>query len=137
VARGITSPTCSRARATLNDPASCDWAVPQKAATRLDRYGRALYEIAADVAFVAVPESSFTYRRDLTRDGGMNRLNLPTRDVNRARRVQERRFKADVWPQVARGKALGGGFMKTSKLRQLVFTTRSQKPPFQQIGPMD
>ena len=34
------------------NPASGDWAVPQKAATALDRYGR-VEEIAAMVAFVA------------------------------------------------------------------------------------
>ncbi len=39
------------------NPASGDWAVPQKAATALDRYGR-VDEIAAMVAFVAGPESA-------------------------------------------------------------------------------
>src|SRR6195256_1043876 len=36
------------------NPASGDWAVPQKAATALDRYGR-VDEIAAAVAFIAGP----------------------------------------------------------------------------------
>jgi 3-oxoacyl-[acyl-carrier protein] reductase len=53
------------------NPASCDWAVPQKAATALDRYGR-VDEIAAMVAFVAGPESSYITGTNLTVDGGMN-----------------------------------------------------------------
>jgi len=53
------------------NPASGDWAVPQKAATALDRYGRA-DEIAATVAFVAGPESSYITGANLTVDGGMN-----------------------------------------------------------------
>ena len=53
------------------NPASGDWAVPQKAATALDRYGRA-DEIAAMVAFVAGPESSYITGANLTVDGGMN-----------------------------------------------------------------
>src|SRR6266853_1069313 len=40
------------------NPAAGDWAVPQKAATSLDRYGH-VDEIAAMVAFVAGPESSY------------------------------------------------------------------------------
>jgi 3-oxoacyl-[acyl-carrier protein] reductase len=39
------------------NPASGHWAVPQKAATALDRYGL-VEEIAAMVAFVAGPEAS-------------------------------------------------------------------------------
>lgn len=53
------------------NPASGDWAVPQKAATALDRYGRA-EEIAAMVAFVAGPEASYITGTNLTVDGGMN-----------------------------------------------------------------
>jgi 3-oxoacyl-[acyl-carrier protein] reductase len=53
------------------NPASGDWAVPQKAATALDRYGR-VDEIAAMVAFVAGPESSYMTGANLTVDGGMN-----------------------------------------------------------------
>jgi 3-oxoacyl-[acyl-carrier protein] reductase len=53
------------------NPASGDWAVPQKAATALDRYGR-VDEIAAMVAFVAGPESSYIAGTNLTVDGGMN-----------------------------------------------------------------
>jgi len=53
------------------NPASSDWAVPQKAATALDRYGRA-DEVAAMVAFVAGPESSYITGANLTVDGGMN-----------------------------------------------------------------
>src|SRR6266705_836327 len=40
------------------NPAASEWAVPQKAATALDRYGR-VDEVAALVAFVAGPESSY------------------------------------------------------------------------------
>jgi 3-oxoacyl-[acyl-carrier protein] reductase len=40
------------------NPASGDWAVPQKAATALDRYGH-VDDIAAMVAFVAGPEASY------------------------------------------------------------------------------
>ncbi|MGA3190661.1 MAG: SDR family oxidoreductase [Bryobacteraceae bacterium] len=53
------------------NPATSDWAVPQKAATSLDRYGR-VEEIAAMVAFVAGPESSYITGSNLTVDGGMN-----------------------------------------------------------------
>jgi 3-oxoacyl-[acyl-carrier protein] reductase len=53
------------------NPASGDWAVPQKAATALDRYGLA-EEIAAMVSFVAGPESSYITGANLTVDGGMN-----------------------------------------------------------------
>ena len=53
------------------NPASGDWAVPQKAATALNRYGR-VEEIAAMVAFVAGPESSYITGANLTVDGGMN-----------------------------------------------------------------
>jgi 3-oxoacyl-[acyl-carrier protein] reductase len=53
------------------NPAAGDWAMPQKAATALDRYGRA-DEIAAMVAFVAGPESSYITGTNLTVDGGMN-----------------------------------------------------------------
>jgi 3-oxoacyl-[acyl-carrier protein] reductase len=53
------------------NPASGDWAIPQKAATALDRYGK-VDEIAAMVAFVAGPESSYITGANLTVDGGMN-----------------------------------------------------------------
>jgi 3-oxoacyl-[acyl-carrier protein] reductase len=53
------------------NPASGDWAVPQKAATALDRYGH-VDEVAALVAFVAGPESSYITGANLTVDGGMN-----------------------------------------------------------------
>jgi 3-oxoacyl-[acyl-carrier protein] reductase len=53
------------------NPASGDWAVPQKAATALDRYGR-VDEIADTVAFVAGPESSYITGANITVDGGMN-----------------------------------------------------------------
>src|SRR6202035_1745748 len=52
------------------NPASGDWAVRQKAATALDRYGR-VDEIAAMVAFVAGPESSYVTGTNLTVDGEM------------------------------------------------------------------
>ncbi|MCW3096129.1 MAG: 3-oxoacyl-(acyl-carrier-protein) reductase [Chthonomonadaceae bacterium] len=53
------------------NPAAGDWAVPQKAATALNRYGH-VEEIAAMVAFVAGPESSYITGANLTVDGGMN-----------------------------------------------------------------
>jgi len=53
------------------NPAAGDWAVPQKAATALDRYGH-VDEVAALVAFVAGPESSYITGANLTVDGGMN-----------------------------------------------------------------
>src|SRR3989440_5133364 len=53
------------------NPASGDWAVPQKAATALDPYGQA-DEVAALVAFIAGPESSYITGANLTVDGGMN-----------------------------------------------------------------
>ena len=53
------------------NPAAGDWAAPQKAATALDRYGN-VDEVAALVAFVAGPESSYITGANLTVDGGMN-----------------------------------------------------------------
>jgi 3-oxoacyl-[acyl-carrier protein] reductase len=53
------------------NPAAGDWAVPQKTATALNRYGH-VDEIAAMVAFVAGPESSYITGANLTVDGGMN-----------------------------------------------------------------
>ena len=53
------------------NPASGDWAVPQKAATTLDRY-KLVDEIAAAVAFIASPESSYMTGSNLTVDSGMN-----------------------------------------------------------------
>ena len=53
------------------NPASGDWAVPQKAATALGRYGR-VEEVAALVAFVAGPEASYITGSNLTVDGGTN-----------------------------------------------------------------
>ena len=53
------------------NPATGDWAAPQKAATALDRYGH-VDEVAALVAFVAGPESSYITGANLTVDGGTN-----------------------------------------------------------------
>jgi 3-oxoacyl-[acyl-carrier protein] reductase len=53
------------------NPAAGDWSVPQKAATALDRYGN-VDEVAAIVAFVAGPESSYITGANFTVDGGMN-----------------------------------------------------------------
>jgi 3-oxoacyl-[acyl-carrier protein] reductase len=53
------------------NPASGDWAVPQKAATALNRYGHA-NDIAAMVSLVAGPEGSYITGANLTVDGGMN-----------------------------------------------------------------
>jgi 3-oxoacyl-[acyl-carrier protein] reductase len=53
------------------NPATGDWAVPQKAATALNRYGH-VDEIAAMVSFVAGSEASYITGANLTVDGGMN-----------------------------------------------------------------
>jgi len=53
------------------NPAAGDWATPQKAATALGRYGH-VDEVAALVAFVAGPESSYITGANLTVDGGTN-----------------------------------------------------------------
>jgi 3-oxoacyl-[acyl-carrier protein] reductase len=53
------------------NPAGGDWAVPQKAATSLNRYGK-VEEVAALVAFIAGPESSYITGANLTVDGGTN-----------------------------------------------------------------
>src|ERR1700681_3808189 len=55
---------------TDTNPATGDWAVPQKAFTALDRYGH-VDEVAALVAFVAGPESSYITGANLNVDGGM------------------------------------------------------------------
>jgi 3-oxoacyl-[acyl-carrier protein] reductase len=53
------------------NPAEGDWATPQIAATALNRYG-SVDEVAALVAFVAGPESSYITGANLTVDGGTN-----------------------------------------------------------------
>ena len=53
------------------NPASGEWAVPQKAFTALGRYGR-VEEVAALVAFVAGPDASYITGTNLTVDGGTN-----------------------------------------------------------------
>ena len=53
------------------NPAAGEWAVPQKAATALDRYGH-VEEVAALVAFGAGPEASYITGANLTVDGGTN-----------------------------------------------------------------
>jgi 3-oxoacyl-[acyl-carrier protein] reductase len=53
------------------NPASGDWATPQKAVTALNRYGT-VDEVAALVAFVAAPDSSYITGANLTVDGGTN-----------------------------------------------------------------
>jgi 3-oxoacyl-[acyl-carrier protein] reductase len=53
------------------NPAEDDWAVSQKAATALGRYGD-VHEVAALVAFLAGPDSSYITGANLTVDGGTN-----------------------------------------------------------------
>jgi 3-oxoacyl-[acyl-carrier protein] reductase len=53
------------------NPAAGEWAVPQKAATALNRYG-SVDDVAALVAFVAGPEASYITGANLTVDGGTN-----------------------------------------------------------------
>jgi 3-oxoacyl-[acyl-carrier protein] reductase len=53
------------------NPAAGDWATPQISATALKRYGK-VEEVAALVAFVAGPESSYITGANLTVDGGTN-----------------------------------------------------------------
>jgi len=53
------------------NPASGEWSVSQKANTALGRYG-SVDEVAALVAFVASPESSYITGANLTVDGGTN-----------------------------------------------------------------
>ena len=53
------------------NPAAGDWAVPQKAVTALNRYGT-VDEVAALVAFIAGPHSSYITGANLTVDGGTN-----------------------------------------------------------------
>jgi 3-oxoacyl-[acyl-carrier protein] reductase len=53
------------------NPASGDWATPQRAVTALNRYGH-VDEVAALVAFIACPESAYITGANLTVDGGTN-----------------------------------------------------------------
>jgi 3-oxoacyl-[acyl-carrier protein] reductase len=53
------------------NPASGDWAAPQKAMTSLGRYGT-VDEVAALVAFVASPAAAYITGANLTVDGGTN-----------------------------------------------------------------
>jgi 3-oxoacyl-[acyl-carrier protein] reductase len=53
------------------NPASGDWAAPQKVATALNRYGT-VDEVAALVSFLASPESSYITGANMTIDGGTN-----------------------------------------------------------------
>src|SRR5258705_11052145 len=53
------------------NPVAGEWAVPQKAATALDRYGH-VEDVAALVAFVAGPGGAYITGANLTGDGGMN-----------------------------------------------------------------
>ena len=53
------------------NPASGEWAVPQKALTALNRYG-SVDDVASLVAFVASPEAAYITGASLTVDGGTN-----------------------------------------------------------------
>jgi len=53
------------------NPAAGEWAVPQKANTALGRYG-SVEDVAAAVAFLAGPQSSYITGASLTVDGGTN-----------------------------------------------------------------
>ena len=53
------------------NPASGDWAAPQKAMTALNRYGT-VDEVSALVAFLASPEAAYITGANLTIDGGTN-----------------------------------------------------------------
>lgn len=53
------------------NPATGDWATPQKAMTALNRYG-SVDEVAALASFVASPEASYITGANLTVDGGTN-----------------------------------------------------------------
>ncbi len=53
------------------NPATSEWATPQKAATALNRYGH-VDEVAALVAFLAGPEAAYITGANLTVDGGTN-----------------------------------------------------------------
>ncbi len=53
------------------NPATGDWATPQKALTALNRYG-SVDDIAALVAFIASPEASYITGANLNVDGGTN-----------------------------------------------------------------
>ena len=53
------------------NPATGEWAVPQKANTALNRYGT-VDDVAALVAFVASPEAAYITGAGLHVDGGMN-----------------------------------------------------------------
>ena len=53
------------------NPASGDWAAPQKALTALNRYG-SVDDVAALVAFVASPDAAYITGASLTVDGGTN-----------------------------------------------------------------
>ena len=53
------------------NPATGEWATPQKAVTALGRYGK-VEEVAALVSFVAGPEASYITGANLTVDGGTN-----------------------------------------------------------------
>jgi 3-oxoacyl-[acyl-carrier protein] reductase len=97
------------------NPAAGEWAVPQKAVTALDRYGH-VEEVAALVAFVAGPESSYITGANLTVDGGMNAVT--ERDdmsghVSRwsLRKTQKERNAVPSAPGVAGGRVWGSMYL--------------------------
>src|SRR5262249_56421790 len=100
------------------NPASGDWAIPRKAATALGRYGR-VDEVAAVVAFVAGPESSYITGANLTVDGGMNTEPTVSRlTANPFRGIPKANEKAD--PRRQRRA------MTEDELRRLLDVTRER-----------
>src|SRR6202012_5742836 len=94
------------------NPASGDWAAPQKAMTALGRYGK-VDEVAALVAFVAGPESSYITGANLTIDGGTNAKNRdlgkPPRKTNQIPPWETRGIAFPIQPRPSSQTHKSGG----------------------------